>query len=361
MDYAIIKMRSSHELNWYPMLMITQEFIDSMPKVELHVHLEGSMRPETLLKLAKKHGRQLPANTVEELKQWYHFKDFPHFAEIYWTCSECLQEPEDLEEITRDFLVGQKAQNVIHSEVTFTALTIYRKCNIPFEKQIESINKARAWGEQELGITMGITIDLPREACSEAEGIMCAEWAVSAIGNGVSAFGLGGYEVGFPPEDFRAAFDVARKAGLPSAPHAGETGGADSIWGSIKELGATRLGHGVRCLEDPKLVEYLVEHQITLEVCPSSNVRLGVVPTIHEHALPKLIAAGLNVTINSDDPPMFSTTLTEEWQRCTDAFSWDAATIHKLSRNSARSAFVSSERKAELIRTIDAAFATQPA
>jgi len=336
--------------------MITKEFLQKMPKVELHVHLEGSMRPETLLKLAHKYGKRLPANTVAELEEWYHFKDFPHFAEIYWTCSECLQEPEDIEEITRDFLIGQKAQNVLHSEVTYTALTIYRRCNIPFEKQVMAINKARAWGERELGITMGITLDLPREVCTEAEGLMCAEWAASALGDGVSAFGLGGYEVGFPPIDFKAAFDFARKAGLPSAPHAGETEGAECIWESIRVLGAVRLGHGVRCLEDPELVQHLVESQITLEVCPSSNVRLGVVKKLADHPLPQLIAAGLNVTINSDDPPMFSTTINEEWTRCAEEFNWDTALVEKLNLNAVESAFVSEKRRQELRTEIKNAF-----
>lgn len=328
--------------------MVEPDFLRQMPKVELHVHLEGSMRPETLLKLAQKHNRPLPADTVEGLYEWYRFRDFPHFAEIYWTCSECLQEPEDIEEITRDFLLGQKAQNVLHSEATYTPLTIFRRCQIPFEMQIEAVNRSRAWGEKELGITMGLTIDLPREACTEEEGLMCADWAINAFGNGVSAFGLGGYEVGFPPEQFKSAFDRARAAGLPSAPHAGETEGPSSIWGSLNYLGAVRIGHGIRCLEDPALVEVLRESRVTLEVCPSSNVRLGVVPRLSDHPLPALIAAGLNVTINSDDPPMFSTTLNDEWIRCASEFGWEKPLVRQLTDNAVESAFVSEARRVEL-------------
>lgn len=314
------------------------------------------MRPETLLKLAKKHGKKLPAETVEGLRDWYHFRDFPHFAEIYWTCSECLREQADIEEITRDFLLGQKEQNVLHSEVTYTPLTIFRRCQIPFEQQIEAINRARAWGERELGITMSLTLDIPREACTEEESLLCADWAISAFGDGVTAFGLGGYEIGFPPEQFVTSFDRARKAGLPSAPHAGETGGPESIWGSVCELGAVRIGHGVRCLEDPGLVEHLIEAGVTLEVCPSSNVRLGVVPRLEDHPFPKLLAAGLNVTMNSDDPPMFSTTLNDEWIRCVEAFDWDVATVRQLTGNAVESAFISEARREELRKAVSDAW-----
>lgn len=336
--------------------MPSAEFLATMPKVELHVHLEGSMRPETLLRLAQKHQRPLPASTVEELEAWYHFKDFPHFAEIYWTCSECLRDPEDIETIARDFLAGQHEQNILHSEATYTPLTIFRRCGIPFREQLDAINRARAWGEQALGITMSLTIDIPREACTPEEARQVAAWAIEGFGNGVSAFGLGGYEVGFGPEQFTEAFDMAREAGLPSAPHAGETEGPASIWGSLNLLGAKRLGHGVRCLEDPKLVEHLVEHQVCLEVCPSSNVRLGVVPTLADHPLPNLIKAGLNVTVNSDDPPMFSTTLTQEWQRCVEAFDLTEATVRQLSLNAVESAFVSETRRDELRHALVRAF-----
>lgn len=332
--------------------MSVTEFIRQMPKVELHVHLEGSTRPETLLRLAKKHGKQLPANTVEGLRDWYRFRDFPHFAQIYWACAECFRYPEDIEEITRDFLKGQKEQNILHSEVTYTPLTQYRQCGLSFETQLEAINRARAWGEVELGISMSLTIDIPRELCTEEEGLLCADWAISGIGNGVTAFGLGGYEVGFPPEMFTKAFDRARAAGLPSAPHAGETGGPESIWGSLLSLGAERIGHGVRCLEDPELVEHLRNHQIPLEVCPSSNIRLGVVDSINDHPVQRLIDAGLFITVNSDDPPMFSTTLTEEFEKCAAAFGWDENAVQALSLNAAQASFLPDDKKTKLKQAI---------
>lgn len=333
-------------------------FLRSMPKVELHVHLEGSIRPETLLRLSKELDVALPVGTLEELREWYVFRDFPHFATIYWTLARCLKTPETIEIVAREFLAGQAAQNIVHSEVTYTPLTQFRQVGIPFDQQLAALNRARAWGEAEFGVTMGITMDIPREACTEDESLLCADWAIEGFGDGVTAFGLGGAEIGFPPEMFTKAFDRARAAGLPSAPHAGETDGPSSIWGSIDDLGAVRIGHGVRCLEDKALVDVLCERQIPLEVCPSSNVCLGVVPNLESHPLPLLIAEGLYVTLNSDDPPMFNTTLTDEWIKCSDAFAWDLPTVRTLSVNAAMAALLPDEQKGRLVQRIDNAFAT---
>lgn len=323
-----------------------------MPKVELHVHLEGSTRPETLLKLAKRHGIDLPANDIEGLREWYRFTDFMHFVHVYWKCAECLKTPDDIEFIAREFLQGQADQNVLHSEATYTPLTQYRQCGISFRDQLDAINRARTWGEAELGVAMGLTIDIPRELCTEEESLMVADWAIEGFGNGVTAFGLGGAEVGFPPEQFKNAFDRARAAGLPSVPHAGETEGPASIKGSLDALGAIRIGHGVRCLEDPELVAELRDRKIVLEVCPTSNVCLGVFPSFDAHPLPRLVEEGLTVTINSDDPPMFSTTLTHEFEEANRAFGWGLAEFERLTMNAVEGALVSDDRRAELRQAV---------
>lgn len=336
--------------------MALRDLIPSLPKVELHVHLEGSTRPETLLKLARRHGVSLPADDLEGLKRWYQFKDFPHFATIYWKCAECLKTPDDIELIGREFLIGQAEQNVLHSEVTYTPLTQFRQCAIPFDQQLEALNRAMAWGREELGVTMSLTIDIPREACTEDESLLVADWAIEGFGNGVTAFGLGGAEVGFPPEQFEKAFDRARSAGLPSAPHAGETEGPSSIWGSLRNLGAERIGHGVRCLEDEALVEHLVETQITLEVCPTSNVCLGVVPNMAAHPIDRLLKHGLNVTLNSDDPPMFSTSLNQEFVAMHETFGWGLEEFETVTLNAAKASFLPEEAKQKLIARIEDAY-----
>jgi len=327
--------------------MSLESYIEAMPKVELHVHLEGSIRPETLLTLAQRHEVELPAITVEGLRDWYTFTDFDHFIEIYTTVCSCIRTPADIELITREFLIGQASQNIIHTEATYTGYIQYKVNKIPFTDQLAAINKARLWAEETLGVTMGVVIDISRNVSLE-EGMLVAGWAMSGFGNGVIAFGLGGPEVGHPPEKFKAAFDRARAAGLPSVPHAGETVGPDSIWGALRWLHADRIGHGVRCLEDPLLVDDLRARQIPLEVCPTSNVCLKVAPSLAEHPLPRLLAEGLYVTINSDDPPMFNTTLTNEYLAIAKTFQLDVVTIEKLVLNAVRASLLPPNNKVKL-------------
>jgi adenosine deaminase len=330
-------------------------FIRAMPKVELHVHMEGSIQPETLLTLARRNNVALPADTVEGLRQWYTFTDFPHFIEIYGVICDCLRTPDDIELIAREFLAGQAAQHILYSEVTYTGFAQYKN-GIPFSEQLAALNRTRAWAEAELGVTMGLVIDIARNVTPE-EGLMVADWAIGGLGKGVVAFGLGGPEVGNPPEKFKAAFDRARAAGLPSVPHAGETVGPESIWGALRALQADRIGHGVRCLEDPRLVEELRDRQTPLEVCPTSNVCLKVVPRLADHPLPRLLAEGLYVTVNSDDPPMFNTTLTDEYLASAAAFQFNRETIEQLVFNAVRASLLPAAAKAELENRFTAEFA----
>src|SRR5262245_52992048 len=302
--------------------MSLESYIRAMPKVELHVHLEGAIQPETLLTLAQRNGVALPADTVAGLRAWYTFTNFAHFIEIYLAVSACIRSPDDIELIAREFLAGQAAQGIRYSEVTYTAFTHYHFKGLPFREQLAALNRARAWAAAELGVTMGLVIDIPRSISAE-DGLLVADWAIGALGDGVIALGLGGPEIGNPPEKFTAPSARARVAGLPSVPHAGETVGPESIWGALRALDAVRIGHGVRCLEDRVLVAELRERQIPLEVCPTSNVCLGVAPSIAEHPLPRLLNEGLYVTINSDDPPMFNTSLTDEYLKIADAFGFD--------------------------------------
>lgn len=293
----------------------------AMPKVELHVHLEGSIRPETLMALSAKNGVDLPPKTLDEFREWFRFVDFPHFAEVYQAMSKCIRTPEDLETITRDFLAGQAAQNILHSEATFTALTHYRNAGIPFDEQIDAIDRAREWAKKRHGVSLLLIVDIPREFATPQEAMMTAGWVADAHGKGgVAALGLGGYENGFPPEMFADAFALAAEAGVPAVVHAGETGGPESVRGAVESLGAIRVGHGVRAMEDPDVVDMLRERGTILEVCPSSNVCLKVYETMAAHPLPKMLEAGLAVTLNTDDPPFFNTTLTEEYVRVAETF-----------------------------------------
>jgi adenosine deaminase len=324
--------------------MTLETFVQAMPKVELHVHLEGSIRPETLLTLAQRHEVDLPAKTVVDLQEWYTFTDFPHFVQIYLAISSCLRTPDDIELIAREFLAGQAAQNIRYSEVTYTAYTHYLFRKLSFQDQLAALNRARVWAEAEYGVSMGLIIDIPRSVSAE-EGFITADWVIGALGDGVVALGLGGPEVGHPPEKFAQAFGRAHAAGVPCVPHAGETMGPESIWGALNTLKAVRLGHGVRCLEDPALVEELRQRQIPLEVCPTSNVCLKVVPNLAGHPLPQLLAEGLYVTLNSDDPPMFNTTLTQEYLAVAHTFEFEVEIIEQLVLNGVRASLLPAQNR----------------
>jgi adenosine deaminase len=325
-----------------------ETFIRAMPKVELHVHLEGSIQPETLLLLAKRNQVKLPVDTVEEVRQWYAFTDFDHFLDVYITISRCIRTPADIEFVTREFLTAQAAQRIYYSEVTYTPYTHYTNRQIAFREQLAAINRARVWAEEELGVKMGVIIDISRGTEPVEHSLIVADWAINGMRNGVVALGLGGPEGAYPPELYRPAFERARAAGLPGVPHAGETAGADSIWGALRSLRAIRIGHGVRCLEDPELVAELRRHQMPLEVCPTSNVCLGVVPNLASHPLPRLLEEDLCVTINSDDPPMFHTTLTDEYIKVARTFGLDVDALEQLVLNALRGSLMPAAERGRL-------------
>jgi len=335
-----------------------EQYIRLIPKVELHVHLEGSVRPETLLKLAKRHHVSLPADTVEGIREWYTFRDFDHFVEIYMTISSCLRTADDIELIAREFLVGQKDQNILYSEVTFTPYNQLVNCGIGFHEQLNAVNRARQWGEKELGVRLGMIIDIPREHLPEV-GEQVATWVIDRYGDGVIALGLAGPEKGNPPMKFREAFKRARNAGIPCVLHAGETDGPPSIWNAIEVADPIRIGHGVRAIEDPKLMEHLRRTQVPLEVCPTSNICLGVFPSLAEHCLPQLIEHGLRITINSDDPPMFNTTLVGEYLACAKVFGWDRTTVLRLVLGAVDVSLLPASEKLDMHKRIHADFAVQ--
>ena len=326
--------------------MSPADFLTRMPKVELHVHLEGSIRPETLLKLAKRNDVPLPADTVEGLRDWYTFRDFNHFVEIYVAASKCIRNPDDIELIAREFVDGQASQNILHSEVTYTAETIERFAGIPWRDQIAALKRAREYARTK-GLSMDFVIDIVREEPAEV-GLHVAKWAIDAMGEGVCALGLAGREKDIPAARHEQAFRDAKDAGLKISTHAGETAGPESMWDCLLVLGADRIGHGIRCLEDPVLVQELRNHGIPLEVCPSSNVCLGAARSIDEHPIQQMLLEGLTVSVNSDDPPMFNTTLTQEWQKCVESFEWSKAQMMEIQLQTIESSFTTTERKDEI-------------
>jgi adenosine deaminase len=335
--------------------MTLDTFIRDMPKVELHVHLQGATQPEIWLELARRNNVSIGVTTLPEMRDLFIFRDFRHFIDTYVQVIQCLVTPDDLELLTREFLKNQAAQNIVYTELTYTPRrSTIHDAGINRE-QLAAVNRARAWAKAELGVSMGLVIDFPRDITrEEAEGY--ADWALMGYGNGVVAFGIGGYEPGNPPSKYARTFARVYEAGIPCVPHAGETVGPESIWDALEVCHAVRIGHGVRCMEDPALVDFLRERQIPLEVCPTSNICLGVFPRMEEHSLPRMVDEGLYVTVNSDDPPMFNTTLTDEYRTLARVFGYGQEQLERLVMNAVRAALLPQADKAQMEAEFTVAF-----
>jgi aminodeoxyfutalosine deaminase len=333
--------------------MSLHEFVRDMPKVELHVHLEGSIRPSTLLVLAGRNGVRLPAADLDGLREFYRFVDFDRFIQVYFTISRCLKTAADFSLIAYEFGADMAAQNVRYAEVTFTPHTNVVNTGLAFDDVMAGLNEGRARAGADFGVEFRWILDIVRD--DPASRHQVAAWAAAATDRGVVGFGLGGTERGHPPELFADAYATARQAGLHSVPHAGEVAGPESVWGAIRALKAERIGHGVRSVEDPALLAYLQEHQIPLEICPTSNVCLGVYPSYAQHPIRRLWDQGLYVTLNSDDPPMFNTSLLNEYRILVDELGFTALELERLSLNALRASFLPPARKAAL----EAAFVSE--
>lgn len=287
----------------------------------------------------------LPADTVEGLQEWYRFRDFSHFVDIYVAVTQRIKTADDLVLVGQQFVDGQVAQNVVHSEVTYTAATIEKFNSIPWPQQLDALKSIQSYAAEK-GTSVKFIIDLVRGAHDAERAQTVVDWAAEGKEQGVvCALGLAGEEWrGTLP--YQDAVSRAASLGLPFVPHAGETCGAQVIWECLTlDPHLKRIGHGVRCLEDPILVERLRENGVVLEVCPTSNVALGVVPSLADHPLPRLLANGLRVTLNSDDPPMFNTTLTDELFRCATEFGLDERDLASMQTTAIQASFAPAEVK----------------
>lgn len=322
------------------------------PKAELHVHLEGAIQPHTLLLLAERNRVELPAGDVAGLREWFTFRDFDHFLEVYITITRCLRTVEDYELIAYEFGAEMARQNVRYAELTFTPATHELRCGIPHDVYFSGLSRGRRGAGADFGVELRWVFDMVHVARDAALNKRAADYTVAVAiegrEDGVVAVGLGGPELEDSFEVMAPWFNRARAAGLHSTPHAGEVLGPSSVWNAIRLLGAERIGHGVRAIEDPTLVSYLAEHQIPLEICPTSNIRLGIFSSLAEHPLPTFHRAGVPFTINSDDPPLFNTTLHDEVQLLVDPFGLDRSSIDEILLNGVRHSFLPAEQKQQL-------------
>lgn len=287
------------------------QWIGGLPKVELHVHLEGSLSPATVRLLAARHGITTEEIWPEGLPDAFSFDGFPDFARQFQFGLRLIRAGEDLETIVVALAKQLASNNVRYAEVTTTVFTHITSGMAPADYG-HALSVGRTRAETEHGVLLNWVIDIPRDLEMPGSTVTSDFLASNHAPSGLVSIGLGGYEVGFPPEPYAADFSKAIALGLHSVPHAGETEGPASIIGALDALGAERIGHGVRCLEDNETVRRLVGEAITLEVCPTSNVLLSVCSSIEAHPLRTLIDAGLRVTLSTDDPGMFATDMNRE-------------------------------------------------
>jgi adenosine deaminase len=313
-----------------------------MPKAEIHVHLEGATDAATVWDLAKRNHVSLPAQTLEEWQSMYAFRDFSHFIEIYLLSVGCMRTPQDFAFMVERFLQRQAQHNIKYCEVFLSATYMLDK--IPLDELIDALSEGVARGEALYGTSARFIPDIGRDQPESRFGVL--DFILRGQKRGIFiGLGLGGRESGYPPEPYADVYAEARRHGLHVVAHAGENEGKDSIWGALNSLHAERIGHGVRALEDVKLVETLRRKQIPLEVSPYSNYRLKVVPADQPHPIRALMDQGVYVTVNSDDPTMFSTDLTQEYRLLAQqGFSWEE--LWQLNLNTLEASFLPEEKKA---------------
>ena len=277
------------------------------PKIELHVHLEGTVRAPSLLRIAARNGCELPATTEEELDALYEFRDFDHFIELWIMTTHAIRTDVDFREVVVDYAHEAAAHGAVYVEGIFTPAERVRT-GASWDEVFTGFCDGVDAAEAETGVVVRLTPDIPRGFPLEA-GIETARYAAKYANRGVVGLGLGGLEAQHPPEPYAEAFRIAKDAGLGSVPHAGEVAGPASIRGALDALGADRLRHGIRAVEDTDLLAELADRRIVCDVCPVSNVRTRAVASLAEHPLPQLLAAGVPCSVSTDDPAMFATDL----------------------------------------------------
>ncbi|MFE7118622.1 adenosine deaminase [Streptomyces sp. NPDC057654] len=326
-------------------------FIAGLPKAELHVHHVGSASPRIVAELAARHPDSGVPSDPEALADFFTFRDFAHFIDVYLSVVDVIRDAEDVRLLTYEVARDMARQNIRYAELTVTPYSSTRR-GIPDAAFVEAIEDARIAAEADLGVRLRWCFDIPGEAgltsAEETERI-----ATQLRPEGLVSFGLGGPEIGVPRPQFAPFFERAIAAGLHSVPHAGETTGPQTIWDALTDLHAERIGHGTSAVQDPKLLAHLAEHRIPLEVSPTSNIATRAVATLDEHPLKQMVDAGCLVTINSDDPPMFGTDLNAEYAIAARLLDLDARGVAALAKNAVEASFMEAADKKKLAAEID--------
>ena len=330
-------------------------FILALPKAELHLHLEGSIEPETLAELSGRHG---PKYSVEDAQKLYQYQDFTAFLLAFKSVVEQLKTPEDYELITYRLMQRLRDENVVHAEV-YVSIGVINWYKLPLDEIFEGLDRGRERGEKDFGVSLFWIFDAVRHFGPERAQHV-AEAAVQYRHRHVAGIGIGGDERRAGPELFRDVYAYAAQNGLHLTCHAGETSGPESIWGALN-LKAERIGHALSAGQDQELMAVLVERQVPLEICITSNLRTACCARIEDHPVRKYFDLGCMVTLNSDDPPMFGTSLAREYQLAQDAFGFTDEHLREIARNSFEASFLPAEQKVRFLNQVDALSAARPA
>lgn len=330
------------------------KFIEQMPKIELHVHLEGSIQPDTLFRIAECNKIKLSDKNVKELEESLKFKNFQHFVNVYEVVTKCLKTVDDYELISYEFGRQCSKQNILYAEVTFSIFTNCKLTGLPWQDIVRALNRGREKAVRDFGINWNWVFDILRDDLDSQKFVL--DVVFNSKNENVVALGLTGDEKLFNTNDFVETFQDAHKNNMAITVHAGEMAGPKSIWDAIKLLNSDRIGHGVTCIQDPELIEFLKQKQIPLEICLTSNICMGVFLNFKAHPFRSLWDSGLFLTINSDDPALFDTDLNNEYKILVDHFDFDINDLEKISLNGVHASFLPTDQKQKLDKLFKAEF-----
>lgn len=322
------------------------EFLRQLPKVELHLHIEGSLEPELMFALAQRNGIELPYASVQEAKDAYNFNNLQEFLNLYYQGMNVLRTEADFYDLAMDYFHRARREGVVHIDMHFDPQAHLQR-GVPLEVVMGGLLKAKQDAEQSMDFSVGMIMAFLRDRPAD-EALHVLEQA-APYWKLIDAIGLDSAERDHPPEKFTALFERAKEIGLARVAHAGEEGPSAYITQALDLLDVERIDHGVRCLESSDVVERLRHDNVVLTVCPLSNVCLKVVDDLRDHPLPALLDEGLNVTISSDDPAYFGGGMLANHVACADAFGWSEEVFAQLTRNAINAAFVSGDRRADLL------------
>ncbi len=329
----------------------------ALPKAELHVHVEGTFEPELIFAMAERNRVRLEYPDVDALRAAYDFADLESFLKVYYAGMAALRSEQDFYELTTAYLSRARSQGVLHAEIFFDPQA-HTNRGVAFPVVVDGIAQALADGERTFGITSKLIMCFLRDL--PAESAMTTLEAALPFADRIVAVGLDSAEAGNPPSKFKAVFDRARANGFLTVAHAGEEGGPEYVWEALDLLGVSRVDHGVRSLEDPVLVSRLTRERVPLTVCPLSNVRLRVVPSLADHPLRRMLEAGLVATCNSDDPPYFGGYVGDNFLQSAAALDLSDEHLATLARNSFEASFLDDATKRRYLAAVEAAVTRAP-